>query len=162
MRLVGRKLTRGMLRPDPTTAHMPVDIVSNGMVARSVRDVAGFFDAIEADYRKPALPTIAGARRATDRRLRTASSSTPVRSGNLPPGELDAYEDFRRPALCILHAVAPPTRRTRDLTALGLTADARPISVMVSVRCGTDRLLLELAPELDSAQPYGRCARIGD
>ena len=68
--LVGLKVTRGRLQPDPTTARLPVDIVSNGVVARSVRDVARFFEAAELTWRNPALPSITSVGPGPARRLR--------------------------------------------------------------------------------------------
>lgn len=68
--LVGLKVTRGRQLGDPTTAHLPVDIVINGIVARSVRDVARFVEATELSYRNPRLPSVAGVRGGPARRLR--------------------------------------------------------------------------------------------
>ncbi len=68
--LVGLKGSRGRMRTDPTTAHLPVDIVSNGVVARTVRDVARFFEAAELTYKNPALPSLAGVEPGPARRLR--------------------------------------------------------------------------------------------
>lgn len=68
--LVGLKVSRGRLRGDPSTAHLPVDIVTNGVVARSVRDVARFFEAAELTHKSPALPSIAGVEGGPARRLR--------------------------------------------------------------------------------------------
>src|SRR5690606_35135533 len=68
--LVGLKPTRGRLRTDPTTESMPVKIVADGVLARSVRDVARFFEAAELTYRNPALAPIGSVEEAPARRLR--------------------------------------------------------------------------------------------
>lgn len=68
--LVGLKPTRGRLRADPTTESMPVKIVADGVLARSVRDVARFFEAAELTYRNPALAPIGSVEEAPARRLR--------------------------------------------------------------------------------------------
>lgn len=54
--LVGLKPTRGRLRIEAADRVLPVHIVSNSVLARSVRDVAGFFAAAEQIYRNRTLP----------------------------------------------------------------------------------------------------------
>ncbi|MCA1781260.1 MAG: hypothetical protein LC679_03530 [Intrasporangiaceae bacterium] len=68
--LVGLKPTRGRLRPDQSNEAMPVKIVADGVLARSVRDVARFFEAAELTYRNPALPAIGSVQGGPVRRLR--------------------------------------------------------------------------------------------
>lgn len=53
--LVGLKPTRGRLRIEAADRVLPVHIVSNSVLARSVRDVAGFFAAAEQVYRNRTL-----------------------------------------------------------------------------------------------------------
>ena len=55
--LVGLKPTRGRLVADPLE-RMPVRIVSQGVLTRSVRDTAAFFAGAEARWRNPRLPPI--------------------------------------------------------------------------------------------------------
>ncbi|MDO5504507.1 MAG: amidase [Actinomycetia bacterium] len=68
--LVGLKATRGRLRADPTTDTMPIKVVTDGVLARSVRDVARFFEAAELTYRNSDLPAIGSVKDAPARRLR--------------------------------------------------------------------------------------------
>jgi amidase len=68
--LVGLKPTRGRLRPEESARTMPVRLVTDGVLARSVRDVAGFFEAAERTYRNPDLPLIGSVTEAPLRRLR--------------------------------------------------------------------------------------------
>jgi amidase len=56
--LVGLKPTRGRLPLDKETARMPLHLVSNGVVSRSVRDTAAFLREAERIYRSPKLPEI--------------------------------------------------------------------------------------------------------
>ncbi len=49
--LVGLKPTRGRFVTDPHDAQLPVDIVGQGIVSRSVRDTARFFAGMEAQWR---------------------------------------------------------------------------------------------------------------
>lgn len=68
--LVGLKATRGRLATDWTSARMPVKIVVHGVLARSVRDVAGFFAAAERALPAPRLPPLGGAGSRPAHRLR--------------------------------------------------------------------------------------------
>lgn len=68
--LVGLKPSRGRLQADSTNAAMPVKVVTDGVLARSVRDVARFFEAAELTYRNPNLPPIGSVKDAPARRLR--------------------------------------------------------------------------------------------
>lgn len=56
--LVGLKPSRGRLPLDKDTRQMPLRIVANGVVTRSVRDTAAFYREIERVYRNPKLPPI--------------------------------------------------------------------------------------------------------
>jgi amidase len=56
--LVGLKPTRGRLVLDTSERTMPVNIVSQGVVTRSVRDTARFFTGAEEVYVNPLLPSV--------------------------------------------------------------------------------------------------------
>ena len=60
--LVGLKPTRGRLPLDEQAARMPLHLVSNGVLSRSVRDTAAFLREAERVYRNPKLPPDRGAR----------------------------------------------------------------------------------------------------
>jgi amidase len=282
--LVGLKASRGRMLGDPTTAHMPVDIVCNGVVARSVRDVARFFEAAERTHKNPAMPSIAGVDGAPARRLRIGmildspfapatdvATRTAVeeaaRQLEALGHEVEPYEpavskhfasdfvdywsmiawaivangkrefgpDFDKARLdpltlglakrysrrlhrtplvvgrlrdsarlyekrfgdvdlvmspVLTHTTPEIGYLSADLTSeehmsrlvpyasftplhnacgapaislpLGQTDDGRPIGVMLSARTGQDRRLLEIAFELEAAQPLGRFARVDD
>ncbi|OBB04885.1 amidase [Mycobacteriaceae bacterium 1482268.1] len=70
--LVGLKPTRGRLPLDVQTARMPLHLVANGVVTRSVRDTAAFLREAERAYRNPKLPPIGDVTRPAKRRLRIA------------------------------------------------------------------------------------------
>jgi len=70
--LVGLKPTRGRLPLDKETARMPLHIVANGVVTRSVRDTAAFFREAERVYRSPKLPAIGDVTSPGSQRLRIA------------------------------------------------------------------------------------------
>lgn len=68
--LVGLKPTRGRLAQDAAMRQMPVRIVSDGVVTRTVRDTAAFLREAEKVYRALHLPPIGDLTRAGRRRLR--------------------------------------------------------------------------------------------
>jgi amidase len=70
--LVGLKPSRGRLPLDKETARMPLHLVANGVVSRSVRDTAAFFREAERVYRHPKLPAIGDITGPGRQRLRIA------------------------------------------------------------------------------------------
>ncbi len=79
--LVGLKPTRGRLAQDATMRQMPVRIVSDGVVTRSVRDTAAFFREAERVYRPLAMPPIGDLSRPGRKRLRIALNTTGLDRG---------------------------------------------------------------------------------
>ncbi|WP_094285609.1 amidase [Mycobacterium lehmannii] len=70
--LVGLKPSRGRLPLDKKLRQMPLRIVANGVVTRSVRDSAAFYREIERVYRNPALPAVGNITGPGAQRLRIA------------------------------------------------------------------------------------------
>jgi amidase len=70
--LVGLKPTRGRLPLDADMREMPIRIVANGVVTRSVRDTAAFYRNVETVWRNPKLPPIGDVTGPGSRRLRVA------------------------------------------------------------------------------------------
>ncbi|MFD4295267.1 amidase [Rhodococcus sp. NPDC058505] len=70
--LVGLKPSRGRMCADPQDRSMPIRIVTQGVVTRTVRDTARYYAAAESHYRNPKLPPI---------RLVEGPSSTRLRVG---------------------------------------------------------------------------------
>ncbi|QCX28636.1 amidase [Nocardioides jishulii] len=70
--LVGLKPTRGRVPSDAFTRQMPVRIVADGVLTRSVRDTAAFLREAEKVYRDPRLPAVGDVTRPVDRPLRIA------------------------------------------------------------------------------------------
>lgn len=68
--LIGLKPTRGRLRLDEGSRALPVRITTDGVLARSVRDVAGFYQEAERHYRNRRLTPMSEANRPLDRPLR--------------------------------------------------------------------------------------------
>ncbi|MFC8386696.1 amidase [Nocardia sp. NPDC057272] len=68
--LVGLKPTRGRHRDGEQASHLPINIVSEGVLTRSVRDTAAFVAAAEDHWRNPSLPPIGRVDGPSRRRLR--------------------------------------------------------------------------------------------
>lgn len=73
--LVGLKPTRHRLRDHEMGELLPVKLVADGVVSRSVRDTAAFFSAAELVWRNPDLPPVGQVERPGTRRLRVAMYS---------------------------------------------------------------------------------------
>jgi amidase len=70
--LVGLKPSRGRLPVDKELRRMPLLIVANGVLSRSVRDTAAFYREAERVYRNPKLPPIGDLTRSGKQRLQIA------------------------------------------------------------------------------------------
>ncbi|UYQ65324.1 amidase [Streptomyces peucetius] len=68
--LVGLKPTRGRLVANAQSRQLPIDIVTDGVVSRSVRDSAAFLAAAERYWRNPKLPPLGLVEGPSERRLR--------------------------------------------------------------------------------------------
>ena len=93
--LVGLKPTRGRLAQDRTLRQMPVQIVSDGVVTRSVRDTAAFFRESEKVYRNLRLPPVGDITRPGKARLRVAVVTEGVGARGLARGRRPDPEDRR-------------------------------------------------------------------
>ncbi|MDI9246030.1 amidase [Marinobacter sp. CHS3-4] len=68
--LVGLKPSRGRLVDNDAAKSLPINIVADGVVTRSVRDTANFYHDAEHYYRNPRLPSIGLVEKAADKPLR--------------------------------------------------------------------------------------------
>jgi amidase len=82
--LVGLKPTRDRLAQDAIMRQMPIRIVSDGVLTRSVRDTAAFFREAEKVYRALHLPPIGDLTRPGRGRLRIAVHTQGVGRGATP------------------------------------------------------------------------------
>lgn len=76
--LVGLKPTRDRLAQDSLSRSMPVRIVSDGVLTRSVRDTAAFYREAEKIWRNPRLAPIGDIKRPVRQRLRVAMTTEGV------------------------------------------------------------------------------------
>jgi amidase len=70
--LVGLKPSRGRLPLDKDVSRMPIRLVANGVLSRSVRDTAAFYREAERIWPAPKLPSIGDVKHAGRQRLRIA------------------------------------------------------------------------------------------
>jgi amidase len=70
--LVGLKPSRGRLPLDEDVRRMPLKVVHNGVLTRSVRDTAAFYRETELTWRNPRLPSIGDVMRPGTERLNVA------------------------------------------------------------------------------------------
>ncbi|WP_024447058.1 amidase [Mycolicibacterium iranicum] len=76
--LVGLKPSRGRLPLDSDMRQMPLRIVANGVVTRSVRDTAAFYREIEKVSANPKLPPIGDIAAPSPRRMRIAVCTSSI------------------------------------------------------------------------------------
>ncbi len=76
--LVGLKPTRHRLVPVDGTQIMPLQIVYEGVLTRSVRDTATFFAAAEKFYKNPNLPQLGHVQHASKKKLRIVFFENPL------------------------------------------------------------------------------------
>lgn len=109
--LVGLKPTRGRLVADPKDQTLPVRIVTQGVLTRTVRDAANYHAAAERHYRNPALPPV---------RLVRGPNATRLRVGVIVDSVVGRVDDETRTAV----------RATADLLAdLGHHVEDAPLPV---------------------------------
>ncbi|MGA7055382.1 MAG: amidase [Mycobacterium sp.] len=77
--LVGLKPSRGRLPLDPELRRMPIGIIANGVLTRSVRDTAAFYREAERIWRNPKLAPIGDIAEPGRQRLRIAVLTRSVR-----------------------------------------------------------------------------------
>ncbi|HWS91665.1 MAG TPA: amidase [Mycobacterium sp.] len=82
--LVGLKPSRGRLPLDQELRRMPVGIVANGVLTRSVRDTAAFYREAERFWRNPKLAPVGDVTRPGRQRLRIAVLTRSVQRESSP------------------------------------------------------------------------------
>ena len=88
--LVGLKPSRGRLIDLPELDRLPVNLVTQGVVTRSVRDTAYYFAEAERVYRHPDLPPIGMVVRPERRRLRVGLVTESLAGSPLDPHTREA------------------------------------------------------------------------
>ena len=90
--LVGLKPSRGRHRDGEEARMLPINIISEGVLTRSVRDTAAFVYAMERQWRNPKLAPIGQVSGPADRRLRIGLLLESVNDTVVDPETRDACE----------------------------------------------------------------------
>ena len=109
--LVGLKPSRGRLPLDKDMREMPIRIVTNGVVTRSVRDTAAFYREIEKNWRTTKLPPIGDVAHPGRDRLRVAVFTKSVMrecSPEIREHTLETAALLERMGHRVVHLDAPP------------------------------------------------------
>lgn len=104
--LIGLKPSRGRLRAGDS-AKMPVRVVTDSVLARSVRDVATFYGEAEKNYRNRTLPAIGQVSAPLDRKLRVGLMLDSPVAPNTHPQVRKLVEAFAARLEALGHTVEP-------------------------------------------------------
>lgn len=105
--LVGLKVTRGRLYPDLGSRLMPVDILTEGLLTRSVRDLALHIARAEMLYKSKKLPAVGHVDRPMKRRLRVGVLHEVPMGSTLDPATQRCFDDTVALLEDLGHRVAP-------------------------------------------------------
>jgi amidase len=112
--LVGLKPTRGRMPSDKMMRDMPVKIVADGVVTRTVRDTAVLHREAEKIYRNLELPPIGDIRGPARRRLRIALVTQSVSGRVTDPECIDVVEDAAKLLEAEGHMIEPAVAPVPD------------------------------------------------
>ncbi len=116
--VVGLKPSRNRLRHAAFIDRLPINIVADGIVSRSVRDTAAFYAEAEKTFLNPALPAIGHVVRPAEKSLRIGFSSVHPVAGNCHSEVAAAIEKVARCCAKQGHHVeplgSPPDRQVMD------------------------------------------------
>ncbi|MGV9674026.1 amidase [Nocardia sp. NPDC003482] len=107
--LVGLKTSRGRLVDDESTRLLPINIVSEGVLTRTVRDSAAFLAAAERYRRNPALAPIGDVEGPSKRRLRIGLLTDSPTGATIDASTRAAVEATARILAAHGHLVEPTT-----------------------------------------------------
>ncbi|GAB3989401.1 amidase [Nocardioides marmoraquaticus] len=105
--LVGLKASRGRLPSDRANREMPVRIVHDGVVTRSVRDTAAYVRESERAYRDLTLPPVGDVTRPGRKRQRVALATESLGGRTVAPAVLAVVHDTARLLEELGHRVEP-------------------------------------------------------
>ena len=103
--LVGLKSSVGRLVAPAMSKHLPIDIVVDGVVSRTVADSAAFYTAAEKYYRNPALPALGNINAVIDKPLRIGLSLEHPMGGVIDADVLAGVEQVAKVCQSLGHEV---------------------------------------------------------
>lgn len=131
--LVGLKPTRGRHLDDDESRSLPIKLVSEGVVTRSVRDTAAFTHAMERSWRNPSLPPIGRVVGPSSRRLRVGLLDTTVGDAAIDHSTRTALEETSRLLESLGHHIEPVSLPVGEQFAADFLHYWGLLSVLVSV-----------------------------
>ncbi|WP_350310636.1 amidase [Marinobacter sp. SS13-12] len=105
--LVGLKPSRGRLIDNDAAKSLPINIVSDGVVTRSVRDTANFYAGAEHYFRNPKLPAIGNVGGPSTRSLRIGLVLDSINGHPTDPTTREAVEATARALEKLGHRIEP-------------------------------------------------------
>src|SRR5690606_4028325 len=105
--LVGLKPTRGRVAPSAEGRMLPIDIISNGIMSRSVRDSAWFLADIDRTFPAKKLPRVGLVEGPAKRRLRIGMVTDTITEAPLDADSLAAVESVATLLTELGHEVVP-------------------------------------------------------
>ncbi|SFM13918.1 amidase [Marinobacter zhejiangensis] len=105
--LVGLKPSRGRLVDNPAARSLPINILSEGVVTRSVRDTANFYTAAEHHFRNRKLPAIGQVIGPGSKRLRIGVVLDSLNGHRTDPETRDTVEHTAKVLAELGHEVVP-------------------------------------------------------
>jgi amidase len=131
--LVGLKPTRGRHRDDPQARSLPINLVSEGVVSRTVRDTAAFAHAMERTWRNPSLPPIGRVTGPSSRRLRIGVLDHTLGDAPLDGTTRTALDTTAALLVSLGHRVAPMPAPVGDGFAADFLDYWGLLSLLVSI-----------------------------
>lgn len=105
--LIGLKPTRGRVVDNDAAKTLPINIISDGVVTRSVRDTAGFLAAAEKYFRNPRLPAIGQVFGPSGKQLRIGLVLDSINGHKTDPVTRSTVEDTARYLEKLGHIIEP-------------------------------------------------------
>ena len=131
--LVGLKPTRGRHLDSLQARRMPIKLISEGVVSRSVRDTAAFVHAMERCWRNPALPPVGRIVGASSRRLRIGLLEETIGPARFDAPTRQALEDTARLLESSGHRVEPVAMPVDERFAVDFLHYWGLLSLLISV-----------------------------
>ncbi len=148
--LVGLKPSRGRHRDGEQVSHLPINMISEGVLTRSVRDTAAYLAACENHWRNPKLAPIGRVRGPAQRTLRVGVLFDSVTGESVDAATRAAVEDTAALLEAAGHVVEPITL---PVTAQFADDFVQYWSLLADLAVGTGRLILDRS--FDAAKSDG-------
>ncbi|MGW4350599.1 amidase [Nocardia sp. NPDC004582] len=151
--LVGLKPTRGRHIDGPQARSMPINLVSEGVLTRTVRDTATYFAAAERFWRNPALPPVGLVEGPAQRRLRIGVLTEPITGAPLHPQVRAVHDE----TIALLESLGHEVRPIPYPVDRGFADDFATYWAMLAYLLGrTGKLTLDRSFDAARLDPFTR------